>query len=75
MPASKQEFKVAIDGLTLTAAQRARLNSAIQKAALGELADMGLRQGFGARIPREWLGIWIGPLGPFLKGKLSAGKR
>jgi hypothetical protein len=74
MPAKTQEFKVAIEGLTLTPQQRTRLNSAIQRTALAELAGMGLRQGFGTRIPREWLGIWIGP-GPLLAGKLTSGKR
>jgi hypothetical protein len=56
------QFTVAIDGVSLNAKQRGRLNRAIQTAALTELASVGIQR-FGTHIPKEWLGIWIGPWG------------
>ncbi|MBA3560529.1 MAG: hypothetical protein H0W30_18250 [Gemmatimonadaceae bacterium] len=53
------EFRVNIDGLSLTSDQKKRVNQAVQKAVLSELTALNIRGGFRTRFPREWLGIWI----------------
>jgi hypothetical protein len=60
--AKTTNFIVAIDGVALSVAQTKQINAAVQKAALSELATLGIRgTGLGTHFPREWLGIWIGP--------------
>ncbi len=62
MPKASNQFTVSIEGLALSGAQKKQLNAAIQKATLAELAGLGLRGGLGTHFPREWMGIWIGPI-------------
>lgn len=52
-------FHVALDGVKLAAADKAALSKAINAAALREIARLDLADGLHARIPKEWLGIWI----------------
>ena len=70
--AATNQFVVAIDGITLSAQQRQRLSTAIQRAALAELVTLGTRVTFGTHFPREWLGIWIGPLDRFDRRAVEA---
>jgi hypothetical protein len=66
------DFMVTLDGITLSAEQKKRLNGAIQKAALTELAGIGIRSPFGAHFPKGTLGIWFGPLGPLERRRIAA---
>jgi hypothetical protein len=70
--ATGNQFVVAIDGITLSAQQRQRLNTAIQRAALAELATLGTRVPLGTHFPREWLGIWIGQIDRFNRRAVEA---
>jgi hypothetical protein len=70
--ATSNRFTVAIDGITLTAQQRQRLNTAVQRAALAELATLGTKVPLGTHFPREWLGIWIGPMDRFDRRAVEA---
>lgn len=54
------QLRVELDGIALTAAQSQRLNQAVQKAVVAELALIVPKGGVRWRFPREWLGIWIG---------------
>jgi hypothetical protein len=61
---SKQtSFNVALDEIKLTAAQKSNITRAINAAALQELAKLDLADGMQARVPPEWLGIWIDRFG------------
>jgi hypothetical protein len=55
--AKSVQFTVSIEGITLSAQQRQRLNVAIQKAALSEFAGIGIRGPVAAHIPRDWIGL------------------
>lgn len=55
--AKSVQFTVSIEGITLSAQQRQRLNVAIQKAALSEFAGIGIRGPVVAHIPRDWIGL------------------
>jgi hypothetical protein len=61
MPKKSQVFSVAITGISLTPAQKRQLNGVIQKAALGAIAELGVRGPFTTHFPREWWGIWLQP--------------
>ncbi len=70
--AKRQTFVVAIEGVELSAAQTKQVNGAIQKAALAELATFGVKgTGLGWHFPREWLGIWIGPIRGYSRGAIE----
>lgn len=79
MPGSVKttEFRVAFEGVPLSREQTARINQAVQRAVLAELAGLKLATGFRTRFPREWLGIWIdrGPRGPLAKIRKTVGPR
>jgi hypothetical protein len=70
--AKVEQFVVAIDGITLSAQQRKSLNTALQRAALAELATLGTRVSVGTHFPREWLGIWIGQIDRFNRRAVEA---
>jgi hypothetical protein len=71
--ATNNQFTVSIQGIELTATQKRSLNSAIQRAALSELAGLGIKAPLGTHFPREWLGIWIGPIKSFDQRAIEAG--
>jgi len=48
--ASKHEFRVAIDGIDLDEATVARINEAVQSAALSAMATLDFKGDFAARI-------------------------
>jgi hypothetical protein len=48
--AKRQEFRVSIDGAELDPAMVQRINKAVQKAVLGELAGLDRHGDFAARI-------------------------
>jgi hypothetical protein len=53
------EFVVRLEGIDLPKDQRDRINKALQRALVHELADVDLGGQAAIRIPREWYGIWI----------------
>lgn len=60
---SAGSFRVDLQGVRLSAAQRKSVTAAIESAALAEIAKLDLGTGVSVhRIRKEWLGIWIGPL-------------
>jgi hypothetical protein len=65
---TRHEFRVIIDGVDLDQDVQERMNAAIQKAAVTELASVDLRGDFRLRFPfplkrPPWLwGIWIDPI-------------
>ncbi|MFE1839621.1 hypothetical protein [Streptomyces sviceus] len=79
----KHEFRVVLDGIELSDQQKRRISAAVQKAALGALAQADVRLGdalvlghSGPRLRPEWLGIWVidgsraAELGPALERQL-----
>ncbi len=64
----RQQFTVVIDGVDLDDEVLARVNSAIQKAAITALADLDLQGDFRFHFPRyprpEWWGLWLDPILP-----------
>ena len=55
----KNRFVVDLGQVDLNERQQQAVEVAVQKAALGALADLDFRGDIFARFPREWLGIWI----------------
>lgn len=60
----RHEFRVVVDGVELSAETQSRVNAAIQKAAMAELAGLDFGGDFRFRFPGGpirplWWGIWI----------------
>lgn len=59
------EFKVVLEGVSLDEEALERVNRAIQRAAVTEIAKLDLAGEFSVRLPSiripnpEWLGLWI----------------
>ncbi len=79
----KHEFRVVLDGIELTDQHKRQISAAVQKAALGALAETDVRMGdaivlghSGLRLRPEWLGIWVldgaraSELGPALERQI-----
>lgn len=56
---AKKRFIVDLGNVELSEKAIQRVEASVQKAALGELADIDYRGDLVARFPREWLGLWI----------------
>jgi hypothetical protein len=54
---------VVLEGVKLTSKQRTAVDVAIREAVIRQISGIGVKKGIGVRYPKEWQGIWIGPLG------------
>ena len=67
---ARQEFRVVVDGVRLDREMTERINSAIQKAVLTELAVID-HDNLAIHWDREWLGIWLESLRQIIeRGKM-----
>lgn len=67
------EFLLRLEGIELPADHKNRINKALQRALVNELADVDLGGQVSIRIPHHWLGIWIDKLhgGPLPNVKID----
>ncbi len=56
------EFILKLNGIKLAAADETRIGNVLRATLLHELARVDVKADFSARIPKEWLGIWIDKL-------------
>lgn len=54
---------VVLEGVKLTSKQRTAVDLAIREAVIRQIGSIVAKDGIGVRYPKEWQGIWIGPLG------------
>ena len=55
----KKRFVVDLGQVEMSNQAVEKVEAAIQKAALGAIAEVDFRGDLVARFPREWLGLWI----------------
>lgn len=56
------EFILKLNGIKLPATVETRISNALRATLMRELAQIDLKSDISARIPKEWLGIWIDKL-------------